>query len=67
MATSLQAERAIKTHHASGKVDVMADVEVTQLLRRWHAGDKAAGDELSTRIYGELHRLAASYARREPV
>ena len=42
-----------------------ASNEVTQLLRRLSGGDKAAGDELVTHVYGELHKLAAAYLRRE--
>jgi RNA polymerase sigma factor (TIGR02999 family) len=39
--------------------------EVTQLLRRWRAGDGAAGDELVELLYDELRSLAGSYLRRE--
>jgi RNA polymerase sigma factor (TIGR02999 family) len=35
------------------------------LLRAWQEGDRAALDELVPRVYDELHRLAASYVRRE--
>jgi RNA polymerase sigma factor (TIGR02999 family) len=38
---------------------------MTVLLRAWQEGDRAALDELMPRIYDELHRLAASYLRRE--
>src|SRR5215217_4364130 len=38
---------------------------VTQLLERWSHGDEAALDTLTPLVYGELHRLAASYLRRE--
>jgi RNA polymerase sigma factor (TIGR02999 family) len=37
--------------------------EVTQLLRRWHAGDAAALETLLPQVYGELRRLAASELR----
>jgi RNA polymerase sigma factor (TIGR02999 family) len=39
--------------------------EVTQLLRRLAAGDKAAQEELAPHVYSELHKLAAFYLRRE--
>jgi RNA polymerase sigma factor (TIGR02999 family) len=37
--------------------------EVTQLLRRWHAGDAAALEKLLPAVYGELRRLAAHELR----
>lgn len=39
--------------------------DVTRLLREWSAGDPSAADRLLPVVYGELHRLAASYLRRE--
>lgn len=42
-----------------------ASSELTQILKRLAGGDKAAGDELAPHVYGELHKLAASYLRRE--
>jgi len=39
--------------------------EVTQLLKRLANGDKTAADELAPQVYSELHKLAASYLRRE--
>lgn len=39
--------------------------ELTQLLQRWHEGDQAALEELTPLVYGELHRLASGYLRRE--
>ena len=39
--------------------------EVTELLRRLGDGDKTAGNELAPQVYAELHKLAASYLRRE--
>ena len=39
--------------------------EVTELLLRWRAGDPAAAEDVTRLIYGELHRLAHSYMRRE--
>ena len=42
-----------------------APQEVTQLLQDWRHGDKAALDQLMPIVYDELHRVAASYLRRE--
>jgi RNA polymerase sigma-70 factor (ECF subfamily) len=39
--------------------------EVTQLLKRWRAGDKAALDKLTSLVYDELHRLAHKYISHE--
>jgi len=39
--------------------------DVTQLLRAMTSGDPAAADRLLPLVYSELHRLAASYMRRE--
>ena len=39
--------------------------DVTQLLVRWSMGNQAALDELMPLVYGELHRLASAYLRRE--
>ena len=39
--------------------------EVTLLLNAMRGGDPAAGERLLPLIYNELHRLAASYMRRE--
>ncbi len=38
---------------------------VTALLREWSRGDAAAGEQVATLIYGELHRRAAAHIRRE--
>src|SRR5436853_7293423 len=38
---------------------------VTQLLERWNSGDQAALNELMPLVYGELHRLAESFFRRQ--
>lgn len=40
--------------------------EVTQLLKRWNSGDRAALNELMPLVYGEMHRLAKSFFRRRP-
>jgi len=39
--------------------------EITELLRNWRGGDKAAMDKLLPIVYDELRRLAASFFRRE--
>ena len=39
--------------------------EVTQLLVDWSNGSQAALDKLMPLVYGELHRLAHQYMRRE--
>jgi len=39
--------------------------DVTELLLRWREGDEAAAESVTRLIYGELHRLAHSYMRRE--
>src|SRR5512140_2746517 len=38
---------------------------VTELLEAWSHGDAGARDRLMPLIYGELHRRAAAYVRRE--
>src|SRR5713101_6608596 len=38
---------------------------ITQLLERWSEGDEKALDQLMPLVYGELHRLAGAYLRRE--
>jgi len=38
---------------------------ITQLLERWSNGEEKALDELMTLVYSELHKLAATYLRRE--
>ena len=38
---------------------------ITQLLERWSNGEEHARDELMPLVYDELHRLAATYLRRE--
>lgn len=39
--------------------------DITRLLHRWQKGDEDAEGQLVPRIYGELHRIAASYMHRE--
>ncbi|MFN7948883.1 MAG: sigma-70 family RNA polymerase sigma factor [Blastocatellia bacterium] len=39
--------------------------EITQLLMNWSNGDQSAVNRLMPLVYDELHRLAASYLRRE--
>jgi RNA polymerase sigma factor (TIGR02999 family) len=43
----------------------MPDLEITQLLARWRAGDRQALDELTPLVYPELRRIAARHLRRE--
>ena len=38
---------------------------ITELLERWNNGEEQARDELMSLVYNELHRLAATYLRRE--
>ncbi len=38
---------------------------VTQLLVAWGSGDQSALDQLMPLVYGELHRIAHRYLRRE--
>ena len=40
---------------------------ITELLRDWRGGDRAALDQLMPVVYGELHQLADRYMRRERV
>jgi RNA polymerase sigma-70 factor (ECF subfamily) len=39
--------------------------EVSELLRAWSDGDRAALDSLTPIVYGELHRLAGRYMKGE--
>jgi len=39
--------------------------DVTQLLANWSQGDQSALEQLMPLVYGELHRLASAYLRRE--
>ncbi len=48
-------------------VDPESRHEVTALLQRMADGDRHAGEELYPIVYGELHRLAAGYMRKERV
>ena len=43
----------------------MTTPEVTQLLKQWSDGEKAALDSLTPVVYDELRRLAANYLHRE--
>lgn len=45
----------------------MSGPDVTQLLKNWRDGNRAALDELAPVVYDELRRLASSYMRRERV
>ncbi len=42
-----------------------ADGEVTRLLARWREGDPDVLESLIPLVYGQLHRIAESYMRRE--
>ena len=39
--------------------------EVTQLLTRWREGDPEVLESLIPLVYGQLHRIARGYMRRE--
>ena len=41
------------------------NADVTQLLVSWSNGNQAALEQLMPLVYGELHRLASAYLRRE--
>ena len=43
----------------------MGDASVTTLLHAWAQGDRDAFERLTPIIYGELHRIADAYLRRE--
>lgn len=38
---------------------------VTEWLLKWHGGDESALNELTERVYSDLHRLAQNYLRKE--
>jgi hypothetical protein len=46
-------------------MDRARSVPVTILLQKWRGGDDAALGEIAQTVDRELHRLAASYLRRE--
>lgn len=43
----------------------LPNLEVTQLLEAWRAGDRAALDQLVPFVQAELHRVAARYMRHQ--
>jgi RNA polymerase sigma factor (TIGR02999 family) len=43
----------------------MADGEVTQMLDQWREGDARVLENLMPLVYGQLHRIAEGYMRRE--
>lgn len=43
----------------------MPPADVTQLLRAWGGGDRAALDQLVPLVYAELHQMAQRFLRRE--
>ncbi len=51
--------------YVTNKKNMKPPQEVTQLLRSWSAGDKAALNELMPLVYEELHRRAHAYMRSE--
>jgi len=54
-------------HRAEGSYNsaMSPELDITQLLIAWKAGDQQARDRLIPLLYGELHRLAARYLRNE--
>ncbi len=50
---------------AMKKASVATDANVTDLLRKWNAGDPEALDKAIPLVYDELHRIAEVYFRRE--
>jgi RNA polymerase sigma-70 factor (ECF subfamily) len=44
---------------------VTPENDITSLLTEWKAGSENARDQLIAQVYGELHRMAASYLRNE--
>jgi RNA polymerase sigma factor (TIGR02999 family) len=53
--------------HPSGRADrdMTQGEDVTQVLKRWQHGDPQALEALIPLVYSQLHRIAASYMRRE--
>ncbi len=49
----------------TGSLGMSAQGEITQLLADWSEGNEAALKKLLPLVYGELHRLANAYMRRE--
>lgn len=45
---------------------VATNINVTQLLQAWNAGDAAALEQLLPHVNAELHRLAAHYMHQQP-
>src|SRR5580658_758674 len=50
---------------AMGVIIYFLDEEITNLLKAWSAGDKAALDRLSKQVYDELRRMARRYMKGE--
>jgi RNA polymerase sigma factor (TIGR02999 family) len=46
-------------------VETPDSAEITNLLKAWATGDRAALDRLTPMIHGELHRMARGYMRKE--
>jgi RNA polymerase sigma factor (TIGR02999 family) len=47
-------------------VQPQASLDITGLLQAWRSGDQQARDELISRLYGELHRIAKRYMAAQP-
>jgi RNA polymerase sigma factor (TIGR02999 family) len=45
--------------------DTAGSPAITEWLRQWSAGDPAAAEQVLSRVYGELRRIAARHLRRE--
>jgi RNA polymerase sigma factor (TIGR02999 family) len=52
--------------HPSAKSGIPREVAITELLGRVGSGSREAEDELLSRIYGELRRIADRQVRRKP-
>jgi RNA polymerase sigma factor (TIGR02999 family) len=55
----------LRTYSPRRKGATVKGKDVTTLLREWSRGDAEAGEQVATRIYGELRRRAAAHLRRE--
>jgi len=50
---------------ATGVIIYFLDAEITNLLKAWSAGDRAALDQLSKQVYEELRRMARRHMKGE--
>lgn len=53
------------SNETTGKTNEAAEGDVTVLLERWRAGDRAVLERLMPLVYDELHSIASGYMRRE--